>query len=381
LASCIGNSVSSCKLFRNLFCVHGIKPINSVEGFSVLQHTMVLSKGLVAVTGASGYIGSWCVKSLVEKGYQARGTVRSLKNPEKVQHLIDMKEIVDLFEADLLVDGSFDECFAGCSAVFHVASPFQLQVEDPQKDLIDPALKGTLNVLESCRRVGVKRVILTSSCVAIVEDESLTNPEKYKDKVWTENDWNTTATLEKNPYSLSKVLAEKAAWEFCEKYEIILTTINPSFVMGPPLSPRGDSTSINMILSLLKGDFIEGGLPNFAYGIVHVRTVAEAHVLALGNKAAENERFLVGGQDAVTCLDFINYLRMDQYFTNRKMASKFAAPVVADPRYDNSKAVKTLGLKFRVPAIAVIKTGQFLLNHGLIKLHDEVEDDEKLSIE
>lgn len=344
---------------------------------------MVLSKGLVAVTGASGYIGSWCVKVLVEKGYQARGTVRSLKNSEKVQHLIDMKEKIELFEADLLVEGSFDKCFTGCSAVLHVASPFQMNVKDPQKELIEPAVKGTLNVLEACKRTGVKRVILTSSCAAIVDGTASSNPDKYKDKVWTEKDWNTTSTLENGPYSLSKYLAEKAAWEFCEKNDIALTTICPNFVMGHPLSPRGDSTSINMILYLLKGAYINEGLPNFCFGIVHVLTVAEAHVLALGNKDAENERFLVGGQDGVTCLDFINYLRLDQYFTTRKMASKFASPVTYSPRYDNSKAVKVLGLTIRPPAIAVIKTGQFLLTNGMIELHDEEkdEDDNKLDIE
>jgi len=342
---------------------------------------MVLSKGLVAVTGASGYIGSWCVSDLVAKGYQVRGTVRSLKNNEKVQHLKDITAPVQLFEADLLVDGSFDECFAGCSAVLHVASPFQMNVKDPQKDLIDPALKGTLNVLESCKRAGVKRVVLTSSCAAILEEDAATNPEKYKNKVWTEKDWNTTATLEKSAYCLSKCLAEKAAWEFCEKNNIVLTTICPNLVVGPPLSPRTDSTSINTILLLLKGAFIEEGLPNYSFGIVHVRTVAEAHVLALKKKAAENERFLVGGQDAVTLLDLIDYLRMDQYFTTRKMASKFAEPVIANPSFDNSKAVKILGLKFKVPAIGVIKTGQFLLKKGLIELHDEDEDDKKLNIE
>jgi len=342
---------------------------------------MVLSRGLVAVTGASGYLGSWCVKYLVENGYQARGTVRSLKNPIKVQHLEDMKEPVQLFEADLLLDGSFDECFAGCSAVFHVASPFQLQVEDAQKDLVDPAVKGTLNVLEACKRAGVNRVVLTSSTAAIVCQTEATEPEKFKDKVWTEKDWNNTSTLENGPYILSKVLAEKAAWEFCEKNDIVLTTICPNFIMGPPLSNRVDSISVNMIMNLMKGSFLKDGLPNFSYGIVDVRTVAEAHVRALGNKQAENERFLVGGKEGKTCLDLTNYLRLDQRLATLKMASHFSAPVIADPRYDNSKAVKVLGLRFRPPAIGIIETGNFLVENGIVDLPIEDEDDGKLSIE
>jgi len=342
---------------------------------------MVLSKGLVAVTGASGYIGSWCVKYLVENNYQVRGTVRSLKNPVKVQHLEDMKEPVHLFEADLLIEGSFDKCFTGCTAVFHVASPFQFVVDDPQKDLIDPAVNGTLNVLESCKKAGVKRVILTSSIAAIVDTTIEINPEKYKDKVWTENDWNTGATLDKSPYFLSKYLAEKAAWEFCQKNGISLTTICPGFVMGPPLSTRADSVSVNTILGMLKGAFVKDGLPNFAYSLVDVRTVAEAHVLALENKSAENERFLVSGNHAKTCLDMINYLRLDQRFTNWKMGSHFSKPVVAIPQYDNSKAVKVLGLNFKPPAIGILEKAYFLIENGMVECPAEDEDDNKLSIE
>jgi len=342
---------------------------------------MVLSKGLVAVTGASGYIGSWCVKYLVENNYQVRGTVRSLKNPTKVQHLEDMKEPVHLFEADLLIEGSFDKCFTGCTAVFHVASPFQFAVDDPQKDLIDPAVNGTLNVLQSCKNAGVKRVILTSSIAAIVDNTIEINPEKFKGKVWTEKDWNTGATLDKSPYFLSKYLAEKAAWEFCEKNGISLTTINPGFVMGPPLSTRLDSVSIYTIVALMNGTYVKDGLPNFAYGVVDVRTVAEAHVLALENESAENERFLLSGNDAITLLDMINYLRLDQRFANWKMGSHFSTPVVAVPQYDNSKAIKVLGVNFKPPAIAVLEKAYFLVENGMVKCAAEDEDDTKLSIE
>jgi len=341
---------------------------------------MVLSKGLVAVTGASGYIGSWCIKYLVEAGYQVRGTVRSLQNSEKVQHLRDMKEVVHLFEADLLKEGSFDECFTGCTAVFHVASPFQFEVEDPQKDLVDPAVKGTINVLESCKRVGVTRVVVTSSCAAIVEQDAATEPEKYGDKIWTEKDWNTTCTLENAPYFLSKVLAEKAAWDFCDKNDITLTTICPNFVMGPPLSPRTDSTSVKMIMGLMMGAFKDGA-PGFAYGTVDVETVAEAHVLALGNKQAENERFLVGGRDSLTCLDYANYLRLDQRLAALKMPSHFKEKVGAKIVYDNSKAVNVLGLRFNPPAFSIIGLGNFLVDNGIVDLPIEDEDDKKLCIE
>jgi len=336
---------------------------------------MVLSKGLVAVTGASGYVGSWCVKCLVENGYQARGTVRSLSNPEKVKHLENMKEIVQLFEADLLIDGSFDTCFTGCSAVFHVASPVLFVTEDPQKQVVDPAVNGTLNVLKSCKKVGVKHVVLTSSIAAIVPPGISKPPGTISpNHVWSEKDWNTYSTLETVPYWLSKYLAEKAAWEFCGKNDIALTVICPALVFGPPLSRRLDSFSVDLISLLLKGAFIDEGAPNVACGVVHVRNVAEAHVLALGNKEAENERFLVGGKNSLTYIDMINHLRLDQRFSGRLMASKFAAPMVYYPRYDNSKAVKVLGLKLISPAIAIIETGQFLSEIGSLEVSVDKDD-------
>jgi len=332
---------------------------------------MVYSKGLVAVTGASGYIGSWCVKYLVQNGYQARGTVRSLKDLIKVQHLMDMEEPVELFEADLLKEGSFDACFNGCKAVLHVASPFQLNVKDGQKDLVEPALKGTLNVLESCKRTGVKRVVLTSSCAAIVCQTASEDPDKFKGKIWTEKDWNTKSTVESGAYRLSKYLAEKAAWEFCQKNGITLTTICPNFVLGPPLSTRLDSVSVIKILRILKGDFVKEGLSNMCFGCVDVRTVAEAHIRALEVEGAENERFLVGGRISRTQLQFIDWLRLDQRFASLKMASHLSKPVTYRAIYDNSKAAKILGLRFRPPAKALLEIGDFFVRKGLLNLKDE----------
>jgi len=340
---------------------------------------MVLSNGLVAVTGASGFLGSWCVKYLVNNGYHARGSVRSLQNSAKVQHLIDMKEPVELFEADLLVKGSFDACFTGCSAVFHVASPVLMKVKDAQKDIMEPAVQGTLNVLETCKRVGVKRVVLTSSCAAIKSESVYKTPEKFKDKVFTEADWNTESTFQASPYHHSKYLAEKTAWEFCEKNDITLTVICPNLLIGPPLSTRLDSLSVGVFLQILNGAYVEDGIFNLAYGCVDVRDVAKAHVLSLEKEGTENERFIVGGPNALNFLQLISYFRLDQRFANLKMASKFATPVVFYARYDNSKAVKVLGMKFRPPVIAILELGDFFVKNGLFKLPEE--DDCKLNIE
>lgn len=186
---------------------------------------------VVAVTGVSGYIGSEVVKQLLEKGYTVRGTVRSKANTSKVQHLLKLSDALpgnlELFEADLLKAGDFDEVVRGADFVLHTASPFITESKDPQKDLIDPAVNGTTNVLNAAGKEGIKRVVLTSSvagelpafscsqcCIlqpyhnyhvdAAVRSGKFTEPP-LNGKLYTEEDWNKTSTLEGEPYNLSKV--------------------------------------------------------------------------------------------------------------------------------------------------------------------------------
>ncbi|MCW7468830.1 SDR family oxidoreductase [Leptospira kanakyensis] len=238
----------------------------------------------VVVTGGSGYIASWIVKYLLEDGKKVRATVRSLKDISKIAHLLELKEKyqdhLTLFEADLLLDGSFDKVIEGTELVIHTASPFFVAgVKDAQKQLIDPALKGTRNVLESCNRISsVKRVVLTSSVAAIHGDniDSLQVPNQ----TFTEDHWNITSNLNHQPYAYSKTLAEKEAWEIQKKQtRWDLVVINPSFVMGPSLSKRMDGTSVEFMKNMLKGVF-RTGVPDTKMGFVDVRDVAKAHILA-----------------------------------------------------------------------------------------------------
>jgi len=254
----------------------------------------------VLVTGASGYIASWIVKYLLEAGHTVHGTVRDKEKSFKVQHLLDIAENtrgqLRLFEADLLKEGSFQAGMKGCELVIHTASPFQVQgVKSPQKELIEPALQGTRNVLNTANQTPtVKRIVLTSSVAAIYGDAI-----ELQDKasgVFTEEDWNASSDLNHQPYNYSKTLAEKEAWAMSEEQERWdLVVLNPAFVLGPTLSERTDSTSTEFVLNLVNGQFA-AGVPDLYFGIVDVRDVARAHLKA-GFRPEANDRHILSSRE------------------------------------------------------------------------------------
>ncbi len=251
----------------------------------------------IAVTGASGYIASWIVKYLLEAGVTVHGTVRDKSKPHKVKHLTDLVDgdatgRLELFEADLLDPGSFDAAVEGCAAVIHTASPFFLAgIKDAQRQLIDPALEGTRNVLRACDRAEtVTRVVLTSSAAAVYGDN--VDAAEAPDHTLDETHWNQSSSLEVNPYSYSKTVAEREAWKIAEaQSRWTLVAINPTFVMGPSLSDRSDSTSVGVIRQMTDGTF-RFGAPDLCMGVVDVRDVAMAHVLAAANDEARGRHLL-----------------------------------------------------------------------------------------
>ncbi|XP_058750861.1 cinnamoyl-CoA reductase CAD2-like isoform X2 [Vicia villosa] len=225
---------------------------------------------VVCVTGASGYIASWIVKFLLQRGYAVRATVRNIGNPNKVDHLLKLdgaKERLQLFEADLIEEGSFDSVIHGCHGVFHTASPVHLVVEgdDPQTDLVDPAVKGTLDVLNSCAKSpSVKRVVLTSSFASVAYNGRPLTPEVVVDETWFSN-----ADLlleEKKWYSYAKTSAEEAATKFLTENSIDHVVMNPGS---------------------------EETFMNAAFGWINVKDVANAHILAYEDSSASGRYCLV----------------------------------------------------------------------------------------
>lgn len=258
-----------------------------------------MEKKIVTVTGGTGYIASWIVKDLLEQGHEVRITVRDKNNSSKYQHLLDIQNgsdgILTVFEADLLSIGSFDKAVDGADYVMHTASPFFLDDKgDTQKKLIDPAVNGTKNLLESVNRSStVKRVVLTSSLAAIYGDNQDMINQNLKSL--DETIWNETSSINHNSYSFSKTMAEKAAWDMANKQERWdLVTIHPGFVLGPSLTKRVDSTSINTILRILRGD-LKSGAPELDFIFSDVRDISKGHISAAFNEKAEG-RYIIANE-------------------------------------------------------------------------------------
>ncbi|XP_071694222.1 tetraketide alpha-pyrone reductase 2-like isoform X2 [Rutidosis leptorrhynchoides] len=237
------------------------------------------------VTGGTGFIAAYLIKSLLEQGHTVRTTVRDPENVEKVGYLLELKGAHDrlkLMKADLMVEGSFDEAVDGVDGVFHTASPVVVSYDNNIKEtLIDPCIKGTMNVLSSCKKANsVKRVVLTSSCSSIRYRYDAQQVSSLNESHWSDTKYCEEYNLW---YAYAKTIAEKDAWSVAKESGIDLVVVNPAYVVGPLLAPQPTSTLL-MILAYIKGALEE--YPNTTVGFVHIDDVVAAHIIAMENKEA-----------------------------------------------------------------------------------------------
>jgi dihydroflavonol-4-reductase len=249
----------------------------------------------VLVTGGSGFIGSWCVIRLLQKGYRVRTTVRSLARESAVRAAIgkevDAEDRLSFHAAELTADAGWNAAAAGCDYMLHIASPVVIAEPTNPDDVVIPARDGTRRAVSAALAAGVKRVVLTSS-VAAATPRGGGRVSLTDETIWTDLDEPGVSA-----YSRSKTVAERAAWELVRTSNgaTTLATVNPSVVLGPVLS-RDYSPSVELVERLLSGKV--PGLPRLGFSIVDVRDVADLHIAAMIAPQAAGERFIAAGDFA-----------------------------------------------------------------------------------
>jgi dihydroflavonol-4-reductase len=270
-------------------------------------------KETALVTGGSGFVASHLILQLLQRGSSVHATVRNLHHEAKLRPLRQLQQHypnqLELFEADLLKAGSFDAAMDGCSVIHHVASPFLLpeKIKDGRKQMLEPALRGTQNVLGSVNRSrDVKRVVMTSTVGAIFGDYA--DVLEMKDQTLSEDYFNTSSTLENNPYHYAKVEAEKEAWRLSrEQDRWSLVTINPGMILGPSLTPASESGSLFLLDEMFKGYFFYG-MPNLSLTTVDVREVASAHIRAACRPDAHG-RYILAEKTMISFVEISKIVR------------------------------------------------------------------------
>jgi nucleoside-diphosphate-sugar epimerase len=317
-------------------------------------------------------------------GHQVRTTVRNLNREAGVRELLksasaEPGERLTFFAADLLNDAGWAEAAAGCDYVLHVASPFPPHVPKHEDELIVPARDGALRVLRAARDAGVKRVVLTSSFAAVGYGH-MPQAAPFDGTSWTDlNGSGLTA------YVKSKTIAERAAWDFIagQGAGLELSVVNPVAVFGPVLGPEV-STSILIVKTMMDGEM--PGVPRLCFGAVDVRDVADLHLRAMIQPAANGERFLAVAGDFMFMLEMARVLKKRMGAAARRVPTRelpdwlLRAASVFDPRVKqilpelgttknatNEKARRVLGWTPRSNEDSLVATAESLVRLGLLK--------------
>jgi dihydroflavonol-4-reductase len=336
----------------------------------------------VFVSGATGFIAAHTIAQLLAAGHRVRGSVRSVNKADvlaPLRALPGASERLELVEADLLAPEAFRGLLDGCDVAMHMARPYTIDVADPQRDLVDPAVRGTTAMLEACLRTpGIRRVVLTSSMAAITDEPDAGH-------VLTEADWNVRSTLTRNPYYLSKVMAERAAWQFVDDRTPPwdLVAINPFLVIGPS-HVKTLNTSNKVIADLLNG--VYSAIVSLTWGVVDVRDVADAHIRAMDAPDARGRYVCAAG--TIDMRGMVALLRRSGYEGYRlprlgldgtlgTMMARLAAYGQSAgvrqylrthlghvPRFDTSKIRRDLAMTFRPIDQTILETAADLVRWG-----------------
>lgn len=335
----------------------------------------------VLVTGGTGFIAQHCMLALFDAGYRVKTTVRSLSREAEVRANLksggaEPGDRLSFVVAELGSDEGWAEAAAGCTYAYHGASPTPSGNQVAEEDWIRPAVDGNLRVLRAARDAGMKRVVLTSAFGAIgVGHKPLGRP-------FVETDW---SDLNGNvaPYQKSKTLAERASWDFIasEGSGLELASVNPTMVLGPALG-LDYSHSIRTIKQMLDG---QPGYPKIRTCVVDVRDVADLHLRAMIDPAANGERFLATTGHSLWMVEIAKVLKERMGITASRISTRVLPNLVirtmamtnpamkglvpllgVEMDASGKKAQRLLGWKPRSREDAIIASAESLIRLGLI---------------
>ncbi|KAL2495317.1 Anthocyanidin reductase [Forsythia ovata] len=260
------------------------------------------------VVGGTGLMASLLIKLLLEKGYSVNTTIRDPGNEKKISPLSALQSLgkLKIFQADLTDDESFIGPITGCDIVFHVATPTNFASEDPENDMIKPAIEGVINVMSACSKAGtVKRVVFTSSAAAITVNQLHGKGLVMDEENWSDAEFLTSKKPPTWGYPVSKILAEKTAWKLAKENNIDLITIIPSLMSGHSLTPDIPS-SISLATSLITGNellinHLKGmQMLSGSISLTHVEDVCRAHVF-IAEKESASGRYICCAVNTSVC--------------------------------------------------------------------------------
>lgn len=335
-------------------------------------------EGPIVLTGVSGFIAKHIALRLLNAGHAVHGTLRSPSREAEVRSALmpalkdpALLDRLSFAVADLERDAGWAEVMAGAAALVHCASPFPIAQPKDEDVLIRPALEGTARVLRAARAAGVRRVVLTSSTVAVLNET--------KPGMQDEDDWCDVSLRSTTPYARSKTLAERKAWEIARSEGLELTTVNPGLVVGPPLDGHYGS-SLGLIERFMRGK--DPMLPPFGMPVVDVRDVAEMHLRALQRPETIGRRYIASA-GSLAMVDMGKVLKAE--FPDRRIPVREAPALLVrvlalfDPqirsilpklgrleRVSNLRAVQDLGMEFISPQAALRTAAEWLVRNGRV---------------
>ena len=252
----------------------------------------------VLITGADGFIGSHLVEALVRRGYPVRafvfynslGSLGWLENCAK-----DVKGNFEIYAGDIRDPNGVRQALSGCQAVLHLAAliaiPFSYQSPD---SYIDTNIKGTLNVLQAARDLGVSKLVQTSTSEVYGSAKFVPITEEHP-------------ILGQSPYSASKIGADQLAYSFYSSFDTPVVLLRPFNTYGPRQSARAVvPTIISQIASGMRHIKLGSLEPTRDFNFV--QDTVNGFVAALESAGGLGEVINIGGSCEVSIGDLVKLI-------------------------------------------------------------------------